>query len=194
MTDLFHEPEDSTPLTPEEREGLIPTHIALRRELNELEQQNILEADIWAFQRHRNVFDERFGRNLHRRMFGKVWKWAGRHRTTDKNIGVSRTLILPRLYEVLENASYWAEHVTFPADEIAARFHHELVLVHPFANGNGRWSRLMADILLVQLRRPRFTLGNSTLRSADEARRAYIAALKAADDHDLAPLIAFLRS
>lgn len=194
MSDLFIEPDDATPLSPEEREGLIPTHIALRRELNELEQENIVGANIWAFQRTRDPLDEGFGRNLHKRMFGKVWRWAGDYRLTDKNIGVPRETIQLRLYEVLDNIGYWTKHETFAPDEIAARFHHGLVFIHPFPNGNGRWSRLMADILLARLGQPRFTLGNSALRTPDEARAAYIAALQAADQHDFGPLIAFLRS
>jgi Fic-DOC domain mobile mystery protein B len=194
VSDLFIEPDDATPLSPEEREGLIPTHIALRRELNELEQENIVGANIWAFQRTRDPVDEGFGRTLHKRMFGQVWRWAGNYRITDKNIGVPRATIQPRLYEVFDNIGYWAKHETFAPDEIAARFHHGLVFIHPFPNGNGRWSRLMADLLLARLGAPRFTMGNSTLRSADEARAAYITALQAADQHDFGPLIAFLRS
>lgn len=194
MSDLFIEPDDATPLSPEEREGLIPTHIALRRELNELEQENIVGANIWAFRRARDPVDEAFGRNLHRRMFGRVWRWAGDYRLSDKNIGVPRATIQPRLYEVFDNVGYWAKNETFSPDEVAARFHHGLVFIHPFPNGNGRWSRLMADLLLTRLGQPRFTMGNSTLRTADEARAAYIAALQAADQHDFSPLIAFLRS
>ena len=194
MSDLFLEPDDATPLSPEEREGLIPTHIALRRELHELAQENIVGANIWAFQRTRDPLDEGFGRNLHKRMFGKVWRWAGDYRLTDKNIGVPRETIQLRLYEVLDNIGYWTKNETFAPDEIAARFHHGLVFIHPFPNGNGRWSRLMADILLARLGQPRFTLGNSALRTPDEARAAYIAALQAADQHDFGPLIAFLRS
>ena len=194
VNDLFVESDDATPLSPEEREDLIPSHIALRRELNELEQDNILDANIWAFQRVRDPVAEGFGRNLHKRMFGRVWRWAGAYRTTDKNLGVSRATIQPRLYEVFDTIGYWAKHETFTPDEIAARFHHGLVFIHPFPNGNGRWSRLMADLLLARLGQPRFTLGNSTLRSADETRAAYIAALRAADQHDFGPLIAFLRS
>ncbi|WP_293681372.1 mobile mystery protein B [uncultured Phenylobacterium sp.] len=194
MSDLFIEPDDATPLSAEEREGLIPTHIALRRELNELEQENILDADIWAFQRSRDPIDEAFGRSLHRRMFGKVWSWAGAYRLSDKNIGVPRGVIQLRLYELFDNIGYWAKNGAYSADEVAARFHHGLVFIHPFPNGNGRWSRLMADILLVRSGQPRFTLGNSTLRSAGEVRAAYIAALQAADRNDFRPLIAFLRS
>lgn len=103
-------------------------------------------------------------------------------------------LIQPRLYEALEQTRYWIENKTFPPDEIAVKFHHSLVFIHPFPNGNGRWSRLMADILLVKLEQKRFSWGSSTLRAADETRRVYIAALKAADNHDFTALLAFPRT
>jgi Fic-DOC domain mobile mystery protein B len=186
--------KDATPLTPEERRGLIPSHVTLHSELNELEQQNILEADASAFLRRRYPVDERFGRNLHRRMFRHVWRWAGTYRRSNKTIGVQWQLIQPRAYEALEQTRYWIENKTFPPDEIAVRFHHSLVFIHPFPNGNGRWSRMMADILVVKLEQKRFTWGGSALREADETRRLYIDALKAADDHDFAALLAFPRT
>lgn len=149
----------------------------MRRELNELEQENILDAYIWAFQRRRDPVDEAFGRALHRRMFGKVWRWAGDYRQTDKNIGVPRATIQLRLYELFNNIGYWATNGTFPPDEVAARFHHGLVFIHPFTNGNGRWSRLMADILLVRLGHSRFTSATApcalpTRRAPPTARRS----------------------
>lgn len=194
MTGLHDEPADATPLTPEERDGLIPSHVTLRRELNELEQQNILVADTWVFARRHNPLSEAFARRLHDRMFGEVWRWAGTYRTSNKNIGVDRELIQLRLSEALDNVQYWVEHKTYSADEIAVRLHHALVFIHPFPNGNGRWSRLMADILAVRLGRPRFTWGSSSLRTAGETRQAYIDALKAADNHDFTLLSAFARS
>lgn len=194
MSGPLDDAKDATPLTPEERQGLIPSHVTLHSELNELEQQNILEADTWAFLRKRYPVNQPFGRNLHRRMFRDVWRWAGTYRRSDKTIGVQWQLIQPRLYEALEQTRYWIENKTFPLDEIAVRFHHSLVFIHPFPNGNGRWSRLMADILLVKLGQKRFTWGGSALRAADETRRAYIAALKAADNHDFTLLLAFPRS
>ncbi len=127
-------------------------------------------------------------------MFGQVWVWAGTYRTSNTNIGVNRSEIRIRLYELLDNVRYWVEHDTFPADEIAIRFHHGLVAVHPFPNGNGRWSRLMADLLAIRIGQPPFTWGRSTLRGPDQTRQAYIAALKAADNHDFSKLIAFARS
>jgi Fic-DOC domain mobile mystery protein B len=194
MSGPFDADDHATPLTPAEREGLIPTHVTLRRELNELEQQNILEADQWAFQRKRRVVDETFLRGLHRRMYGHVWRWAGKYRTSERNLGVPSYRIEVDLRQFLDDAGYWIAHETFAPDEIAVRFHHRLVFIHPFANGNGRWSRLAADLLIVQLGGKRFGWGRSNLQNVGEVRRTYIAALQAADAHDFAPLIAFART
>ena len=196
MTDtLFADDDDAaTPLTPEEREGLIPTYITLRRELNEAEQIGIADADRWAFSRKRDVLDEAFLRSLHKRMFGKVWRWAGQYRTTARNIGVDAYRIGVELQQLLGDVRYWIENATYSPDEILARFHHRLVFIHPFPNGNGRHARLAADLLAVQLGQPRFTWGRVNLTVPQETRRAYVAALRAADAHDIAPLLAFARS
>jgi Fic-DOC domain mobile mystery protein B len=186
--------DHATPLTPAERDELIPTHITLRSELNELEQRNIATADSWAFSRKHYIFKERFLKGLHRRMFNRVWRWAGKCRTTERNLGVKPHLIETELRKAIDDARYWAENKTYAADELAVRFHHRLVSVHPFPNGNGRWSRLAADMLIVRLGGSRFTWGGADLRTAGKASNAYISALKAADNHDLAPLIAFARS
>lgn len=191
---LFDATDGETPLSAEEREGLIPSHVTLRRELNELEQQNIIEADTWAFARKRDVFDEAFGRRLHKRMFGKVWSWAGKYRESDKNIGIDWWMIPVRLPEAVDSARYWADHETFSPDEIAVRFHHALVLIHPFPNGNGRWSRLMADLLARRLGHERFTWGRAELRQPSDVRLSYIQALRDADRHDITALLAFARS
>lgn len=161
MSDPLIDAEDdaSTPLTPEEREALIPSYITQRRELNEVEQIGITDADRWAFSRKRDVLSEEFLCFLHKRMFADVWKWAGQFRTTARNIGVEAWHIGPQLRELLDDVRYWIEHKTFGSDEIAMRFHHRLVFIHPFPNGNGRLSRLAADLLIVQLGGERFTLG-----------------------------------
>lgn len=194
MIGPFNADDDATPLTDEERNGLIPTHIALRSELNELEQRNIAEADQWAFSRKRKVVDEAFLRGLHRRMFNRVWKWAGDYRTTERNLGVAPYKIQPDLHQIMDDVRYWIENDTYERDELAVRFHHRLVAVHPFPNGNGRWSRLAADMLVVQRGGTRFTWGSANLQAAGDVRRAYIKALHAADKHELEPLIAFARS
>jgi Fic-DOC domain mobile mystery protein B len=194
MIGPFDADEDATPLTPEERDGLIPTHISLRSELNELEQKNIAEADRWAFSRKRNVLDKSFLRGLHRRMLNRVWKWAGTYRTTERNLGIDPYLIQPELHQILGDARFWVENKTYGPDELAVRFHHRIVLVHPFPNGNGRWSRLAADLLVVHLGGSRFTWGSVNLQAVGDVRKAYIDALHAADRHDLDPLVAFARS
>jgi Fic-DOC domain mobile mystery protein B len=191
---LDEQNDAATPLTEEEREDLILSYITLRSELNEAEQANILEAEEWAFSRKRDVLDERFLKNLHKRMFGRVWKWAGTFRQSEKNIGVDAYQIPVELRKLLEDCRYWIEHGTYEPDEIAARFHHRLVLVHPYPNGNGRHARTAADLLLVNLGRPRFTWGRANLVDAGETRDSYIAALQAADNHDNAPLLTFVRS
>jgi Fic-DOC domain mobile mystery protein B len=194
MIDPHAADDHATPLPPAEYEDLVPTHITLRSELNELEQKNIAAAVRWAFGRRKVATRENFLKSLHRRMFNQVWSWAGKYRTTERNLGVRPHLIEIELRNALDDARYWIEHKSYPDDEIAVRFHHRLVSVHPFPNGNGRWSRLAADILITQLGGNRFTWGETDLRTAGSARDTYIAALKAADNHDLGLLIAFARS
>ncbi|MCB9989744.1 MAG: mobile mystery protein B [Rhodospirillales bacterium] len=196
MTDdpLIERDDASTPLSPEEQEGLIPSYITLRAELNEAEQANILDAEEWAFNRKRGVLAEKFLNDLHKRMFGRVWKWAGQYRRTGKNIGVDAYKIPMELRNLLDDVRFWLEHGTYEPDEIAARFHHRLVWIHLFPNGNGRHARTATDLLLVAMGRPRFTWGRESLIDAGETRQAYVDALRAADDHNYAPLLAFIRS
>jgi Fic-DOC domain mobile mystery protein B len=193
-SDLFEEPDDATPLTPDEKKGLIPSDITYRRELNRAEQENIARAQDWALSRRRQLLTEKFIKDLHRRMFGDVWRWAGNFRTTERNIGITFYQIPMALRDLLADAKAWIEHSAYAADEIAIRFHHRLVQIHPFPNGNGRHSRLMADLLIMRLGGERFTWGSANLQDASEVRKRYIAALKAADNHDLGPLLAFSRS
>jgi len=195
MKDPLEEQDDaSTPLTEEEREDLIPSYIALRPELNEAEQANLLEAEEWAFARKRDVLDERFLTRLHKRMFGRVWRWAGKFRKTERNIGIDAYRITVELRQLLDDCRYWIEHGTYEPDEIAARFHHRLVLIHPFPNGNGRHARIATDLLLVSMGRPRFTWGRVNLVDPGETRQRYVDALRAADHHDIGPLLEFVRS
>ncbi|MCG8042449.1 MAG: mobile mystery protein B [Candidatus Thiodiazotropha endolucinida] len=191
---LFEQDDAATPLSEEEKEGLIPSYITLRGELNEAEQANILEAEEWAFKRKRDVLDERFLNDLHKRMYGRVWRWAGQYRRTGKNIGVDAYRISMELRQLIEDCRFWIENETYPPDEIAARFHHKLVWIHAYPNGNGRHARLATDLLLTALGRERFTWGRVNLVDASETRQAYVAALRAADAHDYAPLFEFVRS
>lgn len=189
-------PDAATPLHPDEAAGLLPAHVRTQAELNEWEQTNILAGQAWALSR-RNRADpltEAFVRAVHRRMFDETWRWAGTFRTSDKNIGVDWRQIGVRLKDLLDDTRYWLEHGTYPIDEIATRFHHRLVSIHPFANGNGRHARLITDCLLVRRGRAPFSWGRGDLVHAGAARDRYLAALRAADRGDIGPLLEFVRS
>jgi Fic-DOC domain mobile mystery protein B len=195
MTDPLEEQIDGqTPLTEEELEQLIPAYITLRHELNEAEQSNILEAEEWVFTRKRDVLSEKFLDNLHKRMFGRVWRWAGKHRQSNKTIGIDAYRIPTELRQRLDDCQHWIDNSTYEPDEIAARFHHRLVLIHPYPNGNGRHARLATDLLLVSLGRPRFTWGRVNLVDVSKTRTTYIEALRAANNHDIGLLLEFVRT
>ena len=194
---LFAAGEGNTALSPEEQDGLIP-NLSTREELNEWERQNIIVAHAWAFSRRgfarRDVLTEDFIRELHRRMFDQTWRWAGTYRTEDKNLGVPYFRIHEELANLLADTGVWIEHGTYSSDEIAVRLHHRLAFIHPFANGNGRHARLMADLLAQKLGRPVFTWGSGDISSVGDLRRSYIDALQSADRHETQPLLLFARS
>lgn len=195
MTTFLEQEEDSsTPLTVEEMEGLLPSWISLRSELNESEQVNILEAEVWAFKRKRKVLDERFLNQLHRRMFGHVWKWAGQIRHSEKNIGVDAYRIPVEMRQLLDDCRYWIQHDSYPTDLIAVRFHHRLVWIHPYPNGNGRLARLATDLLLKSMDQRPFSWGSETVLAAEQIRNRYISALQSADKQDFSALHEFVRS
>lgn len=184
-----------TPLDPDEAAQLIPAHLTTQGDLDEWEQTNILQAQRWlARQRNPAVLTEDFCRDLHHRMFGRTWKWAGQFRKSDKNIGCTWTQVPTRLRQLLDNTAYQLDANAFALNEAAARFHHQLVLVHPFPNGNGRHSRLMTDALLRQRGGNKFSWGSQKLVSTGEARQRYIDALRAADTGDIGALMAFVQS
>lgn len=185
----------ATPIDPDEAAGLLPRHITTQAELNTWEEANIVKADGWAFrQRRREPLEEGFVRDLHRMMFDKTWRWAGTFRSSNKNIGVDSHQVSMRLRELLDNTRYQRDHQAFPADELAVRFHHRLVWIHAFPNGNGRHARLMADVLITRLGGERFTWGQASLLVAGDVRARYLQALRAADQGMLELLIQFARS
>jgi Fic-DOC domain mobile mystery protein B len=194
---IFTTGDGNTPLSPDEQADLIP-NLATKEELNEFERANILVAYGWALA-PRNIsrqdpLTEPYLRDLHRRMFDQTWKWAGIYRTTEKSIGIAHYQIRDALGALLGDARYWLEHQTFPPDEIAVRFHHRLVSIHPFANGNGRHARLMANVLARTQDKPVFTWGGTDIVAQGDFRHRYIDALQAADKNDIEPLLAFARS
>lgn len=196
---LGHEYIDGqTPLDDDEKEGLLIPTIATRGELDEFEQQNIEQAVLWTLTRNfkqQDIFSEAFVKGVHRRMFNNVWVWAGDFRKTNKNIGVDKWQVAIELKKLLDDVSYWADNNTYPPDEIAVRFKHRIVSIHCFPNGNGRHSRLMADIIIEKIyKRPVFSWGAANLFSEADARVAYLKALKAADNGDYGLLSSFARS
>ena len=189
------EPDGATPLDPDEREGLKFRHITTRGELNQIEQANIEAGLTWLDRRRsRDVLSEVFLRELHKRLLGEVWAWAGDFRRTEKNIGVDPLVIPTQLRMLLDDARYWASNKTYPPLEAVARFHHRLVQIHLFANGNGRHARIAADLYAEDyFSHPSidWAAGHDLQRSNDR-RNAYISALRAADAGDFEPLLAFV--
>ncbi|MDP2124617.1 MAG: mobile mystery protein B [Parvibaculum sp.] len=195
MSGVVDTPDGATPLDPDEREGLRFRHVTTRDELNELEQANVQEGLLWLARRRKSdVLSERFMRELHRRMFGEVWRWAGAFRLTEKNIGIDPLHIAVELRKLLDDARYWSEHRTYAPLEAAARFHHRLVAIHLFANGNGRHARIAADLYLeTHFDHPPIDwAGGHDLLHTNERRDAYIRALRAADAGEYGALLTFV--
>lgn len=194
---MFDSKPGQTPIAAAELDGLIPP-LSTQAELNDWEETNIIEGKQWALE-HRTaigmeLLSADYMKELHRHMFDQTWRWAGKFRVTDKNIGVPFYKIAIELQTLLDDASYWIKNEAFQPDELAVRLHYRLVSIHLFPNGNGRHARLVADILVTKLGRPAFTWGSTTFAGAGEARSKYLRALRDADQGDYAPLIVFARS
>lgn len=190
----FDYPIGATPIDPDEALGLIPNHITTQSDLNAWEEMNILQGASWI-NRQKIIpnLNEGLLRELHRRMLNQTWRWAGKFRTSAKNIGVDWTQIAVALKNLLDNTTYQIQHKTLQTDEIVVRFHHQLVLIHAFPNGNGRHARLIADALIMNLGGKRFTWGSNSLVNKKIVRQNYLSALRAADHGNLLPLIQFAR-
>ena len=187
-----------TPLDEDEKDGLLIPTIATRAELDEFEQQNIEDAIHWVLTRSlsaKTILTEKFVRRLHQLMYGKIWGWAGDFRKTNKNLGIDKWQIPTALNVLLNDTLFWIEHDTFLPDEIAIRFKHRLVSIHCFPNGNGRHSRLMADVLIDKIYKlPVFSWGAGNLVKQSDTRTNYLNAVRAADKNNFEPLLAFARS
>ncbi len=189
------DPPGTTPLEAEDFEELIPTDVATRAELNAVERDNIVAARLWAFTgRHittaQQLFETTTVDDIHRRMFGNVWRWAGKRRTRATTIGVTPTHVVTKLKDTLDDARYWHDHESFAPAETAIRLHHRLVFVHPYVNGNGRHARFVADLYLYIVDGHTLQWGPDGSDPAD-SRAAYIAALRRADQGDYSQLIAY---
>jgi len=190
--------DGQTPLNEEEKEGLLISTITTRGELDEFEQQNIEQAILWTLKRSfktETIFTEAFIKTLHKRMYGEVWQWAGEFRKTNKNLGVDRWQIPTLLRQLLDDVKFWHANNTYSPDECTIRFKHRLVSIHCFSNGNGRHSRLMADIVIEKVfKQPIYTWGATNLVKQGDIRFTYLQAVKAADKGDYQPLIHFART
>jgi Fic-DOC domain mobile mystery protein B len=193
--------DGNTPIREEDAEQLIP-RISTMGELNEYEALNILEARAWAFSSRTmtstDLLEESYVRTLHSKMFDQVWKWAGKYRTNELNIGCDPAEIVERIPQLLANTKHWLEHKTFPIDECLIRLHHQLVSkIHPFANGNGRHARMITDVIAVKHGQAEFSWGaGASLIAEGSARAAYLAALRAldTDENEVKLLLGFARS
>lgn len=187
----------ATPLDPDDLPSLLPP-LATQQELNEWEAANILEARRWALRprssARRDYPTDGGLRELHRRMFDRTWRWAGKYRTTGTNIGVPAHQISEQVRNLCENVHAQVKYRAYPWSELAVRFHRDLVWIHPFANGNGRHGRLAADLLLAYHHQPPLTWGRSSLVAANKTREEYLASLHEADQGDYTRLLAFSRS
>jgi len=186
----------ATPLTAEQVKGLRNPFITTHAELNRAEQSNIVRARLWARTARSIVMpgllSREFLEDLHRRMYGDVWSWAGKQRTVDTNIGVNFPKIGVELRILMDDARYWLDHGTYSPIEYAVRMHHRLVFIHPFPNGNGRLSRFYADLILTRhFKQNRLTWGGGQLGNEDPRRTQYLEALRAADRQDYSGLIGF---
>ena len=194
MIDFKYAP-GATPIDPDEALGLIPVHITTQADLNAWEEMNIVEGANWIKrQKITQSLNEGLVRELHHRMFNQTWLWAGTFRKSAKSIGIDWPQIAVALRNLLDNTTYQIEHQTMSIDEIAVRFHHQLVLIHAFPNGNGRHARLMADALIMSLGGERFTWGgNKPIETLGTTRQSYLSALRAADNGHLDSLMQFAR-
>ena len=183
-----------TALSDDDRRGLIPAYIATRGDLFEAEQRNIANALLRRRPpRPEQLLDDRYLRDLHAAMFGEVWEWAGRYRTVETNIGVAPHRIASDVALLVGDARAWVEYGTYRPDEMAVRFHHRLVAIHPFPNGNGRHGRVAADFLIRGLGGEPFSWGARADLDTDGLRAAYRSALQRADAGEIADLLAFAR-
>ena len=183
-----------TELSDEDREGLIPSYIATRGELFEAEQRNIAQATLRRPPAVEELLDDAYLRRLHQAMFGQIWRWAGRYRTRETNIGIDPVEIAVAVRTLVDDTKAWIEFQTYDADELAVRFHHRLVQIPAFPNGNGRHGRIAADYLITGLAHDRFSWGAGLDVGTDELRRAYRSALQRADRGEFDELVTFVRA
>jgi len=190
---FFNDRQGQTVLSPVEKKGLKLTHISNMKELDEAEQMNINEGLLWLQgQKSEDYISEDFFQKLHLKLFGKVWRWAGVYRHTNKNIGIDYWKVPREMNGFVENANYWLKNKSYPDwPEFLAHFHHKLVFIHPFPNGNGRFSRIVTNHLC-KMNQHEAPTWQAHLEP--KVRRGhYIKSLREADDKQYSKLIDFFK-
>ena len=195
MPERFEFPEGATPIG--DCSGLIPVWVHHLHDLNRVEAENIMNAQRKYLRGTvgdpKNWFQVRELKAIHQAMFGDVWEWAGVYRKSITSIGINPSLIPTQLAELCLEASFWSQYpIELTYVEMAARVHHRLVFIHPFENGNGRFSRLIADRFLLAFR-CQHPIWPSHLNQEGVVRKDYIKTLKSADRGDYAPLVDFMK-
>lgn len=195
MPERFEFPEGATPIG--DCSGLIPLWVHHLNDLNRVEAENIMNAQRKYLRGKvadpKNWFQVKELKAIHQAMFGNVWEWAGVYRKSITSIGINPSLIPTQLAELCLEVSSWSQYpVELTFVEMAARVHHGLVFIHPFENGNGRFSRLIADRFLLAFR-CQYPVWPSHLNQEGVVRKDYIKTLKSADKGDYAPLVDFMK-
>jgi Fic-DOC domain mobile mystery protein B len=193
-----HAGKGCAPITVEERARLLPS-LSTRAQLDEVERLSIHAARVWAMRgvvlQRGDLFTEEFVRGLHRRMFGGIWRGAGRYRTTARDPGWEAKRIPEGVRMFMDDAEGWLRFSTYPVHEAAVRLHHRLMSIRPWSNGNGRHARLMADIVVASQGEEPLTWGSrSGAPGSRSARELYLEAIRAADAGDMGPLLGFSRA
>lgn len=195
MIESGDNPSGATPLSADDVRGLRFRHITTREQLDELEQANVVQGLRWlASEQQGDILDEIFVRKIHKQLFGEVWVWAGTYRLRETNIGVAPHQITEQMRLLLDDARLWCERRIYTPLEAAVRFHHRMVLIHPFPNGNGRHARIVTDEFLKRCFKlpPIEWASGFDLERETERREAYLRALGLADTGNLEALLEFV--
>ncbi|HXQ81690.1 MAG TPA: mobile mystery protein B [Opitutaceae bacterium] len=188
----------SGPIAPKEAALLLPS-LSTRAQLDEIERLRINAARVWAMRgavlRRGDLLTEAFVRDLHRRMFGGIWRGAGRYRTNEGGKGWEARRIPGGVRMFLDDAEGWIRFSTYPVHEAAVRLHHRLRSIQPWSNGNGRHARLLADIVVASQGEEPLTWGSrSDPAGSPRAGARYLDAIRAADSGGMERLVDFARS
>ena len=136
-----------------------------------------------------DLLNDYFLRDLHTQLYGDIWMWAGRWRQYEVNIGVAPEHIAVELRSAMGNIGYrWERAADWTPRELGVAVHAEAVRVHPFTDGNGRTTRLLADLVFIAAQDPAELQYDWNID-----KRGYIEHLREFDRHrNVADLAAFI--